>query len=54
MDNDTKIVYFGEYCKKCKHYSKPENEEPCCDCLSEPTNVWSHKPRLFEERRNKK
>lgn len=52
--NDQKIVQFDKYCKKCKHYEKDENEEPCDECLSHPTNVWSHKPMKFEEKTERK
>lgn len=51
--NDQKIVYFGEYCPKCEHYSKGENEDPCWECLDTPTNTWSHKPIKFKEKENK-
>lgn len=48
MEND-KIVYFGKYCKLCKHCTKKESEDPCWDCLTEPVNQNSHKPLCFEE-----
>lgn len=44
-----KIVEFDEWCKKCKHYDKGENEDPCWDCLCDPVKVASHKPTRFEE-----
>lgn len=49
LENDYKEVYFGEWCSKCKHYKKREDEDPCYDCLDEPVNVHSHKPVYFEE-----
>lgn len=44
-----KEVYFHTYCEKCKHFPKTEDEEPCCECLEEPYNLYSHKPVKFEE-----
>lgn len=46
-----KEVYFHEYCKNCKHYVKGDMvKEPCNECLSEPINLYSHKPVKFEEK----
>lgn len=44
-----KEVYFGEYCKKCKHKSVDSADDPCFDCLAEPINLNSHKPVKYEE-----
>lgn len=44
-----KEVYFDVYCNKCVHELKPENEEPCWECLTSPVNAYSHKPVKFEE-----
>ena len=44
-----KEVYFDQYCPKCKNCDLEGNKEPCCDCLSEPVNQYSHKPVKFEE-----
>ena len=44
-----KEVYFHEYCKTCKHRNVKDNEEPCEECLSEPTNLNSHKPVNYEK-----
>ena len=46
--NNTKEVYFNEYCPKCKNYEKSESDDPCWDCLDEPFNVDSHKPLFFD------
>lgn len=52
MDKDGfKMVYFDVYCKKCKHEKCKDVEEPCNECLSEPTNLFSHKPVNFEEKK---
>lgn len=50
MSNNTKEVYFNEYCDKCKHSKKKEEEDPCYDCLHEPVNIDSHKPLYFEKK----
>ena len=52
MENNEgmKEVYFYMYCETCKHASLREDEEPCCDCLSESANQYSHKPVKYEER----
>ena len=44
-----KEVYFDEYCKQCVHWQLNEDEEPCNECLDEPYNIDSHKPRYFTE-----
>lgn len=49
-DYEYKEVYFHEYCKKCKHEKIKNHEEPCNECLSEPTNLYTHKPVKFEEK----
>lgn len=54
MDDSYKEVYFGEYCKTCMHCDKAETDDPCDDCLSEPVNVYSHKPVKYEEKEKKK
>lgn len=48
--NGYKEVYFGEFCKKCQYKDKKETESPCCECLEEPVNLYSHKPVKFEEK----
>lgn len=45
--NEKEVLYFN-YCSKCKYRTLPENEEPCETCLSEPSNLDSHKPIKFE------
>lgn len=45
-----KEVYFDQYCKTCKHSDAEEEEEPCCSCLAEPTNLYSHKPVMWKEK----
>ena len=50
MDEELyKEVYFHEYCKKCKHVQVKDTDEPCNECLENPTNLYSHKPVNWEE-----
>lgn len=39
-----KFVRFDQYCKTCKHCDLAESEDPCNECLTEPVNLYSHKP----------
>ena len=48
-DQAYKEVYFHEYCKSCKYHGKKNHEEPCDECLSEPTNLNSHIPVKYEK-----
>lgn len=50
MEDTYKEVYFGEYCKKCKHEKKAESEDPCYECLENPVNLYSHKPMYYEKK----
>lgn len=50
VDTEYKEVYFDEFCPKCKHEKKKENESPCDECLEEGMNLYSHKPVRFEEK----
>ena len=50
MNDINKEVRFDQYCQNCKHHNKNEDEEPCDECLSNPTNLYSHKPINFEEK----
>ena len=42
-------VDFQKWCPKCEHYKLDEKEDPCHDCLNEPTNDDSRKPVMFKE-----
>lgn len=42
--NEEKEVYFDQY---CKYHGLEESKDPCNDCLAEPSNTNSHKPRNF-------
>ena len=45
-----KIVEFENWCKKCVHCAKKENEEPCDECLEHSTNEDSHRPVKFQNK----
>lgn len=48
--NDMKEVRYDEYCKKCMYEDLDESQDPCDDCLNEPSNTDSHKPVCYKER----
>ena len=50
--NELKEVDFYKYCKTCQYKNAQESEEPCCYCVAEPINQWSHKPTKWKERKN--
>lgn len=55
MNNaDYKNVNFHEYCWRCEHYDKDENQSPCFECLEDPVNSHSKEPINFEERKKRK
>lgn len=49
MEFIDKEVYFDKYCKTCAHRDLPESEDPCHECLQNPSNVNSHKPVNHKE-----
>lgn len=51
MEYEYKEVYFDEYCKSCKYEKEPETDNPCAECLDEPSNLHSHKPVRWEEKK---
>lgn len=48
--SELKEVYYGEYCKRCEHWAKPESEYPCDECMDEPFRYNSHMPAYFKDR----
>lgn len=50
MEYVEKIVKFGDYCKTCKFFETPENDEPCEECLSHTVREHSEKPVKYEEK----
>ena len=53
MDEAYKEVHFDSYCHTCVHFDKAGCEEPCDECLSEPANLYSHKPTKYVEKEKK-
>lgn len=49
MEYIDKIINFDKYCKTCKYSDLEEVEDPCNDCLDNPTNMNSKKPIHYEE-----
>lgn len=50
MEDSYKEVFFDQYCKTCKNLNNKEDEEPCCECLNELVNLYSHKPVKWEKK----
>ena len=50
MDNEYQEVSFDQYCDSCKYGDLSGWKDPCNGCLSEPTNLNSHKPVKWEEK----
>ncbi len=46
--NPEKIVDFHTYCATCEHKDKAETEDPCFECLDDPTNTYTHKPVKYK------
>lgn len=51
-DRFEKIVEFHSWCKRCKHFDKDENDDPCNECLNNGGNVESRRPVMFEEEKS--
>ena len=47
---NTKEVYFHEYCPKCVHKDVDETEDPCNECMTHFYMINSHKPYNFKEK----
>ena len=50
MEQKLKEVYFDRWCNTCKNVNKPEHEDPCNECLTNPGNWDSHKPVNYKPR----
>lgn len=49
MEYPQNEVRFDEFCPKCKFYKLDEGEDPCNDCLYNPSNLHSRVPTEFKE-----
>lgn len=52
--NNTLLVRFDIFCRKCKHRRNPEEKDPCDSCLAVPAREGSRKPINFEEKEKMK
>lgn len=50
MSEAIKEVFFDIYCPTCKHFEDSSDKDPCDECLSNPGNVNSHKPIMWEDK----
>lgn len=50
FDNRYKIVDFYKYCDKCLYKELDPSKDPCDECLTETTNLYSHKPVNFKDK----
>ena len=48
------IVRYDKYCDTCMFASVKETEDPCDECLNNPTNEDSRRPVNFKEDTNVK
>lgn len=44
-------VHFNEYCSRCKYKDVKEPNDPCEECLSNPTNLGTHRPVKYEPKK---
>lgn len=47
---NTKEVRFDIYCKSCEFWSTSASNDPCNDCLGEPSNEGSQIPKYFKKK----
>lgn len=48
MNEQYKIVFYHLYCDSCKYSELDDHKEPCNECLTHPTNLYSHKPINYD------
>ena len=49
-ENGEKLVSFCEYCRNCVYAQTEPSEDPCCECVSHPVNLFSERPVFFKEK----
>ena len=54
MESVDKIVMFHLYCGTCKYKNVKETDEPCNECLTNTTNVYSHVPTKYDDGKQRK
>lgn len=50
MEIIDRFVEFSKYCDTCKHAEKDSSEDPCEECLTNATNVYTDRPVKWEPR----
>ena len=53
MEENLKEVRYDLYCPTCVHEKLPEDQDPCCDCLTESSRYASHKPVYWKGKTGK-
>lgn len=55
MEIREKIVEFNKYCKTCEHKDIRDDlgQDPCHECLNNPTNTNSRKPVNYKSKEEK-
>ena len=53
MEIIDKIVDFS-YCRQCEHQALLPSEDPCHDCLNNPSNTHSRRPIHYKKKEEKK
>ena len=51
MESRQKEVRFDIYCRKCEFWSTSASNDPCNDCLGDPSNEGSHVPKYFKQKK---
>lgn len=54
MDIIDKIVEFDKYCETCEYKDLEHFEDPCNECLDNPTNVHTKRPVCYKAKETKK
>lgn len=54
MEIIDKIVDFKKYCETCEFKDVKQQDDPCNECLDNPTNVHTTKPVNYKEQETKK
>lgn len=54
IEHEYKEVYFHQYCESCEFKDLKDHQDPCNECLDEPTNLHSHKPVNYKPKKEEK
>ena len=53
MHEGDMLVDFYTHCKTCKYETTIETDDPCNECLEQPTNEYTTKPVMWKEKEKK-